>query len=147
MVKSELELFESFLLSFFLSFHSILISLRLLVPGASFLSSFSRTGRSPRRKRKPWSDWRWTSPVGRVWHSFLHVREVGLVSSSEPHHTPLHRTGASRDEGERQPRWRVELIPLSFTPPTVASAEGDDRRWVGFGLSLSFDPSPHRNRP
>ena len=66
---------------------------------------------------------------------------MGLVSSSEPHHTPLHRTGASRDEGERQPRWRVELIPLSFTPPTVASAEGDERRWVGFGLS-SFT-SPH----
>lgn len=35
----------------------------------------------------------------------------------------------------------------SFHSPTVASAEGDERRWVGFGLSLSFDPSPHRNRP
>lgn len=44
----------------------------------------SWTGRSPRRKRKPWSDWRWTSPVGRVWHSFLHVREVEIIS-----HLPL----------------------------------------------------------
>ena len=64
----------------FLSFHSILISLRLLVPGASFLSSFSRTGRSPSVEPELGG---WERPVGTTMDetgpSHLTVFMEGLV--------------------------------------------------------------------
>ena len=102
MVKSELELFESFLLSFFLSFHSILISLRLLVPGASFLSSFSRTGRSPSVEPELGG---WERPVGTT------MDETG------PSHLTVFMEGL------------VRLVPISYRPVNVVKQRRENEAW------------------